>query len=105
MALSKTTNASRKPRRAELLLERAEARAVGRLHADLRALKGSALAALDDSFVRRHKALAFVGVALAGAVAVPLLVRLLRSPAGALRLASIVAPLLGAAWKGGATKE
>ena len=76
------------------LLRRTEARAQEKLRGDLRALKSESLAVLDSPLLRRHPHITLAAAAVAGAAAVPFVLRLLRSPGRAMRLAGMAAPFL-----------
>lgn len=75
------------------LIDRAEARARGRLRKSLRGLRSS-LSASSSSLVRRHPYLAMAGAVVVGVAAVPLLRGLVRSPGRAVRLVSLALPFL-----------
>jgi|SoiMethySBSTD1v2_1073268.scaffolds.fasta_scaffold1946152_2 hypothetical protein len=80
--------------RAEDLLDQIEDRARDRLRADLRSLHDGTGAATLRELVLGHPALSMAGVALASAALAPLLVRLLRSPPRAARIAGLAAPFV-----------
>jgi hypothetical protein len=89
---------ARAPRRrkAKQVLDRAEARAKERLASNARALQEDLEAALKDGgVIRQHPYVAMAAAASLGAVAVPLLLRFLRSPGPALRSAGRLARVMG----------
>ncbi|MFN0009900.1 MAG: hypothetical protein ACKVXR_18560 [Planctomycetota bacterium] len=81
-------------RTVEKLLRRTEARAQEKLRGNLRALRSESLAVLDSSLLRRHPHITLAAAAAAGAAAVPFVLRLLRSPGRAMRLAGMARPFL-----------
>ena len=83
-------------RRADLVLDRAEARAKERLVRHAQGFEGELKTAFaEGGLVRRHPYVAIAAAAALGTLAVPLLLRLVRSPGPALRTARRIARAMG----------
>ena len=93
---SATTPRAPKRGRVDVLLDRVEARAKERLVGHARVFEGELERAFaEGGLVRRHPYVAIAGAASLGALAVPLLLRLVRSPGPALRLAKRIVRATG----------
>lgn len=91
-----TTPRVRRRGRAEAVLDRVEAGAKERLVGHARVFEGELERAFaEGGLVRRHPYVAIAGAASLGVLAVPLLLRLVRSPGPALRLAKRIARATG----------
>lgn len=91
-----TTPRVRRRGRAEAVLDRAEARAKERLVRHAQGFEGELKSAFaEGGLIRRHPYVAIAGAAALGTLAVPLLLRVLRSPGPALRTARKIARGIG----------